>query len=829
MSLGPKPSLLPLVLLAALAQNAALPVSAASIRVKDIELFSRNGATELQMTANGQLTYRVAIDQEDARVRLQLPNAEVPPQSLPNAPSGGLVRDLRRRPSDEGPLQLVLDLSRPAEALVTAEGNGLSLVLKPTASVPSPPESRTAETAPSATDSAQIRDFSLDRNKGKTRVLVTIEGDLKRFRSFQLADPPRVVVDLFGAQLALDRTEHAVAHPAIERLRFGQKGNRVRMILDLRKRMIPTVRSVDAGLRVALTAPDAQEGMRQVTGIDFTTGPEEGMGRLILQLDRTGIGARVRRGADRVIMDLPRTQLPERFQKRLVVTDFGTVVDTIDLYQKGERARIVATGDGPLRPRTYQVGNRLVLDIAEPRSRLAKRGTGALGKPYEGDKLSLSFQGIQVRQALQILAKFAQINIIASESVGGNLTMRLQDVPWDQALDLILESQGLGMKREGNVVWVAPQAELQKRRQQKLKAKLQKQRLVPLQTEIIQVNYAKASEMKALLESQQGGNRRLPGQRDGRPSGQRGMLSERGSVSVDPRTNSLLVRDTPKQIQKVRDLVEKLDKPTRQVRIEARIVSLDTDFERNLGVRWGGLVREGSDTIAGSLAGAQGNEPALAVNLPTSPAPDAALGARIGSLANDATLDLELSAIEAEGKGRVISSPRVVTADQQEATIQQGTEIPFEQATSSGATSISFQEAELSLSVTPQITPEDHLIMEVNAKNDTVGETTPAGPAIDTEEIETQVLVDDGETIVLGGIYTKSERTDETGVPFFRNIPGLGWLFKTKTITDEKRELLIFLTPRIIKEALGGRASVTESPDLEGSLLSSLPRRCRLA
>jgi len=461
---------------------------------------------------------------------------------------------------------------------------------------------------------------------------------------------------------------------------------------------------------------------------------------------------------------------------------------------------VVASGDGPLRPRTYQVENRLVLDVSEQEPQQAARGPAAVGEPYKGEKLSLNFQDIQVRQALQILAEFADLNIIASESVGGTLTLRLQDVPWDQALDLILDSQGLGMERQGNVIRVAPRSELQQQREQQLKAQLQKQQLVPLQTEIVQVNYAKASEMKALLESQGGGG---GGQGPGTP----GMLSERGSISVDARTNTLLVRDTPSQIRKIRNLVEELDRPTKQVMIEARIVNIDTDYERNLGVRWGGLAQDGSDAVSGSLAGAQAGTPDLAVDLPAAGAAGggpATLGARIGSIANDVTLDLELSAIEAEGNGKVISSPRVVTANQQEALIEQGTEIPFQEATSSGATNIQFEDAVLSLSVTPQITPDGRLILDVNATNDTVGQTTAAGPAIDTEEIETQVLVDNGETVVLGGIYNKDERTDETGVPFFRDIPGLGWLFKNKSISEEQSELLIFLTPRIIEEELGG-------------------------
>jgi len=511
-----------------------------------------------------------------------------------------------------------------------------------------------------------------------------------------------------------------------------------------------------------------------------------------------------------VVMDLPKTRLPEKLEKRLVVSDFGTVLETVDFYQKEDQVRVVASGQGPLEPTTYQLENKLVLDVAKKEAPKADKGPAATGEPYKGEKLSLNFQDIDVRQALNILAEFADLNIIAAESVSGSLTLRLQDVPWDQALDLILDSQGLGMERQGNVIRVAPQAELQKQREQELKSQLQKQQLVPLKTELIQVNYAKASEMKSLLESQGGG---------GEGQGQTGMLSQRGSISVDARTNNLMVRDTPSQIREIRNLVEELDRPTKQVMIEARIVKIDTSFDRNLGIRWGGQHTETTDkafpntiSVAGDAAGAQAQSPSMAVDLPAAGVGGggpATLGMRLGHIANDTTLDLELSAIEAEGEGKVISSPRVVTANQQEATIEQGTEIPYQEATSSGATSVSFKKATLSLEVTPQITPDGRLLMDVNAKNDSQGVNTVAGPTINTEEVETQVLVDDGETVVIGGIYAKTKREDETGVPLLRHIPLLGWLFRTESTSTEKNELLIFLTPRIIEE--GGPGTTADS------------------
>jgi type IV pilus assembly protein PilQ len=770
--------------------------------VDKVELYQENGETGVLLAGSGELKYRLLSQQDPPRVMVQLPGAELRPEALPAVTSKGVVRNIKLHGGNGSPPRLELVLSGPVEASASREGTALHIALKPNG------ESRSARTgARSAADKgpSRLQDYVVSRRDDGTTVLLKTSGRMERFQSFQLDGPRRLVVDLYGVGLGLPRTEYPLDHPFLDSIRFGERPDRLRVVMELKERVTHSVEPADQGLRVALTRPSSRQALRKVEDTDFTTGPEPRTARLSLQLDRTGAEVQVHRERDKVVMDLPKTRLPDRLEKRLVVTDFGTVVDTVDLYQKGEGVRVVATGEGALQPRTYQLENRLVLDVSKPEEReAAQRGPQATGKPYEGEKLSLNFQDIQVRQALQILAEFADINIIASESVGGTLTLRLQEVPWDQALDLILDSQGLGMDREGNVIRVAPQAELQKQREEQLKAELQEQQLVPLQTELIQINYAKAAAIKELLEAQGKGG----GGEQGR--GPTGLLSGRGSVSVDARTNSLIVRDTPGQIRKVKQLVNKLDRPTKQVMIEARIVKIDTAFQRNLGIRWGGNWTKNTNKefpntvdISGDLAGAQAGQPALALDLPAagvSGGGPASLGFRLGHITNDLTLDLELQAIEAEGNGKVISSPRVVTANQQEATIEQGTEIPYQQATSSGATSVSFKKAVLSLAVTPQITPDGRLILDVNASNDTVGQNTVAGPAIDTEEVETQVLVDDGETVVIGGIYAKNERKDETGIPVLRQIPLLGWLFKSKSVTTEKNELLIFLTPRIVEE-----------------------------
>ena len=778
----------------------------AAVAVNKVELYEQQGRTGVMVVGDGQLTYRLVSQQDPPRVLVQLPEARVSQDILPSVTSQGLVRDIRVHKGNGSPY-LELLLAGPAEAMANQEGTALDVALTPRGTEPDP-AAKAAAANPQG--SPKLRDYALEVADGASTLLLKTDKPVKRFQSFQLDEPAQLVVDLYDTAVGLPRNSYDLQHPFLDRLRLGEHGDRTRVVLDLKERVTHSLEPTDQGVEVVLRRPSAQEGYRQVKAVDFTVGSEPDIGRLELKMDRTGAEVQVHREKDKVVMDLPKTRLPEKLEKRLVVSDFGTVLETVDFYQKEDQVRVVASGQGPLEPTTYQLENKLVLDVAPKEAPEADKGPAATGEPYKGEKLSLNFQDIDVRQALNILAEFADLNIIAAESVSGSLTLRLQEVPWDQALDLILDSQGLGMERQGNVIRVAPQAELQKQREQELKSQLQKEQLVPLQTELIQVNYAKASAMKSLLESQGGGQ------------GQGGMLSERGSISVDERTNNLMVRDTPSQIREIRNLVEELDRPTKQVMIEARIVKIDTSFERNLGIRWGGSYQNdsGTNAVSGTLGGAQAigtggggqAEPSLAVDLPAagvSGGGPSTLGFRLGSISNNATLDLELQAIEAEGEGKVISSPRVVTANQQEATIEQGSEIPYQQATSSGATSVSFKKATLSLEVTPQITPDGRLLMDVNAKNDSQGTNTVAGPTINTEEVETQVLVDDGETVVIGGIYAKTKREDETGVPLLRHIPLLGWLFRTQSTSTEKNELLIFLTPRIIEEGgpgtVGGR------------------------
>jgi type IV pilus assembly protein PilQ len=497
--------------------------------------------------------------------------------------------------------------------------------------------------------------------------------------------------------------------------------------------------------------------------------------------------------------------------QRLDVTDFATPVNSIDAVRAGDSARLVIAASGDYEQLAYQSENVYTIEI-KPVVKLPPELQDQ--KEYTGERLTLNFQDIETRAVLQLLADTSGQNMVISDTVGGNVTLRLQNVPWDQALDIVMRTKGLDMRREGNVMFVAPAAEIAAREKELLTARQQVQQLSPLRTEYLQINYAKASDLAALIKSGQNSS----------------LLSERGSVAIDERTNTLLLQDTSERLADIRRLVSTLDIPVRQVLIEARIVIVNDDFQRELGVRFGATAafdHGGSD--GGAIVGAQnfvteddnfvlsrqpdgvatppsfiqGNpSDRYMVNLPVAnPAGRIAMTL----LDSDYIVDLELSAAQAEGRGEIISSPRLITANQREATIEQGVEIPYQESSSSGATTTQFKKAVLSLKVTPQITPDNRVILDLTVAKDSVGQLVASAtggfvPSIDTREIVTQVLVNDGQTVVLGGILETERRDAETKVPWLGDIPVLGHLFKTTSKTDNKDELLIFVTPRILRE-----------------------------
>jgi type IV pilus assembly protein PilQ len=546
--------------------------------------------------------------------------------------------------------------------------------------------------------------------------------------------------------------------------------------------------------------------------IDFRRGVGNS-GRVVVDLASNQVGVDIRQQGKDLVVDFLRTSLPEGLNRKLDVTDFGTPVQSVVTSQVGDRVRMVVTPKGNWEHSAYQSDNQFVLEVREQKVDESKL---TQGPGYNGEKLSLNFQNIEVRSLLQVIADFTNFNIVTSDSVSGAVTLRLKDVPWDQALDIILQAKGLGMRKSGNVLWIAPQDEIAAREKQELEAKASIESLETLRTQSFQMNYAKASDVAAQLAASGSAGASGAGAR---------ILSGRGSAIAEPRTNQLFVTDVPSKLEQVQQLISKLDIPIRQVLIEARIVEADDRFGRSLGVRLGGSdlrgVRGGD---AGYAAGGQnrvaigGSYNAVSsttvesenvldtintsfVNLPSSGAggfAPAAFALSLFSSAANRFLNLEISALEADGRGKIVSSPRVVTADQVKALIEQGTEFPYQTATSSGATAVAFRKANLKLEVTPQITPEGSIILDVDINKDSRGETTAAGIAINTKHVQTQVLIENGGTVVIGGIFEQNETEDVTKVPLFGDLPVVGNLFKNKNKTANKSELLIFITPRTI-------------------------------
>jgi type IV pilus assembly protein PilQ len=510
-----------------------------------------------------------------------------------------------------------------------------------------------------------------------------------------------------------------------------------------------------------------------------------------------------------LVVELSNVSLPDRLRKRLDVTDFATPVQSITTDQNAGRVRMQITALGAWEHTAYQTDTELVLEI-RPLSQDSKKT--AQKDAFTGEKLSLNFQSIDVRQVLQVIADFTNFNVVASDSVNGTLTLRVQNVPWDQVLDIIMRSKGLTMRKNGNVLWVAPKEEIAAKEKLEFESQISNEKIEPLRTQSFQLNYAKASDVAPQLMAG-GGGEGVAGR----------ILSLRGSVIAEPRTNQLFITDVATKLDQVAQLIAKVDVPVRQVLIEARIVEASSDFAKNLGVKLGGLdlraakAGEGGFQLAGenrmafgtnyaNVLGSSGATTTMDassnfVNLPAGAyagASAATFAVSLFSAASNRVLALELSALESDGRGKIISSPRVIAYDKTKAIIEQGTEIPYQMATSSGATAVSFRKAVLKLDVVPQITPDGNISLELDVSKDSVGALTAFGPSIDTKHIKTQVLVDNGGTVVIGGIYTEEQQDRDNKVPFFGDLPGLGLLFQNKSKVTKKSETLVFITPKLI-------------------------------
>lgn len=662
---------------------------------------------------------------------------------------------------------------------------------------------------------------------------------------FTIQTPPRIAIDLPGVTNALGKSSIEMNQGNLRSVNVAQSGERTRLVLNLKKASNYRAELQGKVLLVVIDSaapPAANPGATAATAaaaqppvhfaeslnrnpvalkdIDFRRGAD-GAGRVIVELPNNQVGVDIRQQGQSLVVEFLRSTLPDNLRRRLDTTDFGTPVQSVTTTQSGDRVRMVVEPRGLWEHSAYQSDNQFVLEV---RPQKVDPNKLTQGPGYAGEKLSLNFQNIEVRALLQVIADFTNFNVVTSDTVTGNVTLRLKDVPWDQALDIILQAKGLGLRKSGNVILIAPKDELNAKEKVDLEAKQQIAALEPVRTQAFQLNYAKVADVATGLTGQSSG------QGGGGTSSR--ILSPRGSVIFETRTNQLFVSDIPSKLQEIQEMIAKIDVAVRQVLIESRIVIADDTFGRSLGVKLGATdlrgVRggvSGYNVGGGNYVGVGGNLNAVGsqtgqtstaaafsdstfVNLPAVGQNNfdaATLALSLFSAGANRFLNLEISALEADGKGKVVSSPRVITADQQKALIEQGEELPYQVATSSGATSLQFRKANLKLEVTPQITPEGNVILDVDVTKDSVGRATAAGFAINTKHVRTQVLVENGGTVVIGGIFEQNDREDVTKVPLLGDIPYLGNLFKTKTKTSAKTEMLIFLTPKVVTDRTAAR------------------------
>ncbi|MDO8651068.1 MAG: type IV pilus secretin PilQ [Undibacterium sp.] len=650
---------------------------------------------------------------------------------------------------------------------------------------------------------------------------------------FAISNPARIALDFADTTNGTGKTAIEIGMGDLRNVNLVEATGRSRLVFNLNKslnyattvegNMVIVTIDGSGGIATAVNSvglPVVSATPKQVKqnlrDIDFRRG-NVGEGRIIVDLPSNQVAVDVRQQGQQIIVDFLKVGLPDILRRQLDVADFGSPVQKVTTTQQGENVRMVIEPKGLWEHSAYQSDTQLVIEVKPIKEDPNKLTQGTQG--YRGERLSFNFQNIEVRALLQIIAEFSGLNIIASDTVTGSSTLRLKDVPWDQALDVLMQTKGLDMRKNGTVLWIAPKDELLTKEKLELEQKAQIAELEPMKTESFQLNYQKAEAFKLVFGV------------DGASATSNRMLSKRGSAVIEPRTNQLFVTDIPSKLEEVRKLIQKTDIASKQVLIEARIVEADDKFSKNLGAKLGfadmrGL--RGGDTgyqISGNQraaltgnylgVGEQTGQAKITdqsyipntqfVNLPAQGIGGlnpGSLAISLFSAAANRFLNLELSALEADGNGKIISSPRIVTADQLPAHIEQGTEIPYQISTSSGATSISFRKATLSLDVTPQITPDGNIVLQVDVHKDSRGEDTRGGPVINTKQVKTMVLVENGGTVVLGGIYTQEERDDVTKVPFLGDIPLFGYLFKTKARTNNKTELLIFITPKVLTDRL---------------------------
>lgn len=708
---------------------------------------------------------------------------------------------------------LIISLQDPS-----VQGQAASVTkAEPAPAEPSPAVSPLEQGGPNA-----VTDVSATVEGTETQLRVKFSKSAPKINSFTMNDPDRLVLDFADTTSYLNWVSRELNVGAAKTVSTVDAGDRTRMVIALDNNREFKTETTDRELLIkiqgtissAASAAMSESGM--ISAIDFRRG-DRGEARLVVDMTTPGIAVDTRFEGGKLLIEFMNARLPERLRQRLDVTDFATPAKYIESRMDGSKVRIVVTpAPGEFEHMVYQAEKRLTVELKKPVKVEESIADGR--KSYKGEKLSLNFQDIEVRALLQLIADFTGMNMVASDAVRGNLTLRLKNVPWDQALDIILRTKGLGMRQNGNVILVAPADEIAGREKSELEARKQLQEVSPLISEMIQVNYAKAVDMAKIIQG---------GDKEGTAS--TGMLSARGRLTIDERTNTILLTETAEKLVEIRKFVTKLDIPIKQVMIDSRVVIADSAFAKNLGVRFGvNAVKEAGNNLfmtSGSYTGTDsmvssaldnlatsgspypvniltGGRDRLNVNLPAIPGSPSIGFAILGS---DTLLDLELSALQIEGKGEVISNPRVISSNQKEASIESGSEIPYQQASTGGATNVAFKKAVLSLKVTPQITPDNRILLDLQVTKDSKGEIFKGAngaeiPGIDKKEVRTQVLVDNGKTVVLGGIYEQIKRKDVYKVPFLGDLPLIGALFRSTTERDQKQELLVFVTPRIVKD-----------------------------
>jgi len=709
------------------------------------------------------------------------------------------------------------------------------------------------QTAAADAQTNSIESLQVAQQGANTVVKLTMRKPLAAVPgSFSVANPARLAFDFPATTNGLGRAAQQVNEGDLRSLNVVEVSDRTRLVLNLATSVPYETRVEGADFYITLQARPASDSQaaapaathfasakpsadvqRAIRDVAFRRG-KNGEGRVVVDLSDPDIGIDIRQQGTNLVVEFAKTQLPENLRRRLDVTDFATPITTVNAMSQGDDTRLVITPRGLWEHNAYQSDNEFVIEVKQIVEDPNKLVQGTRGG-YQGEKLSLNFQNVEVRAVLQVISDFTNLNVVVSDSVTGALTLRLKDVPWDQALDIILNTRGLDMRKTGNVIWIAPRDELAAKEKLSLESKQQISELEQTRTESFQLNYHKAKAIFDVLKTKD-----------------QTILTKRGSAIVDERSNKLFITDIPSKLDEVRALIREIDIPVRQVMIEARIVEADDGFVNKLGVRLGGqdyqgLVGPGHRIggknglkfgLAGTASDAYlniperfffdggwtyqgayatetgftrkvpiGDNPLGNMNFVNLPVAGAAGTINLSLFNGDKTqlLNLEISALESDNRGKTISNPRVLTADQVEAVIEQGDEVPYLSASSAGNTTVSFKKATLSLKVKPQITPDGRVIMTLDIHKDAVGATTAAGPAINTKQVKTEVLVDNGGTVVIGGIYTQNERTDVTRVPFLGDLPYVGALFKTTSKNDTKTELLIFITPKIVSDALAVR------------------------